>query len=566
MKTFLTFVLTSILGCLFVQTAQSQQNEFTLKVDKDTATINAGDSTTFIINFIIKNGFDASIFLKFDAGIPQMESGEAGLSAYVVNMPYSAVKLKVRTTAIFTKSGLYNFSITGVNGSLSSVVQCYVNVVTMPPPPTYSNWRIRKTVKNNEPVPEFVVQDNEENYWHGYNALQKEKKNTPIEQWGTTNPSNMGSTTIPPVIDPVNSKIWLYSRIDGQALARYTLQGTYKTLYDRSNTPLSNLEITALAIDTVINSVWVGTLKGLARLTGAVWTVFDSSNSVLGKEIITGIVVSGSIIWVGTQQGLAKYDGTSWTRFTPKNSTMPAPFVHSMAAEANGDLWMGLSNEYYANQERLEPNSMIGLAKFDGINWTLYTNNNSTLHKDNYVNSIAIDKKGNKWIASASHKLQDMTKIFGGAGILKFDNTKWVSFTTENSPLPDNRINWLGLDKNDNVWFHQSTPYDFVKSFWGVFNEKGLPFPYAPTDVEEQIEIIDGIQIFPNPTSSSFAITGAEDISYIRIMNSLGMEVVRQQGANGKIEVDVSKLQSGLYFVTVRSGARTIVKPVVVSH
>jgi ligand-binding sensor domain-containing protein len=43
-----------------------------------------------------------------------------------------------------------------------------------------------------------------------------------------------------------------------------------------------------------------------------------------------------------------------------------------------------------------------GLAKFDGVNWTVYNTSNSGL-PDNYVNAIAIDGQGNKWIGTANN-------------------------------------------------------------------------------------------------------------------------------------------------------------------
>jgi ligand-binding sensor domain-containing protein len=49
-----------------------------------------------------------------------------------------------------------------------------------------------------------------------------------------------------------------------------------------------------------------------------------------------------------------------------------------------------------------------GLAKFDGVNWTVYNTSNSGL-PGNSVNAIAIDGQGNKWIGT-----------YGG-GLAKFD-------------------------------------------------------------------------------------------------------------------------------------------------
>ena len=118
------------------------------------------------------------------------------------------------------------------------------------------------------------------------------------------------------------------------------------------------------------------------------------------------------------------------------------------------------------------PNSMIGIAHYNGTDWKLFNNQNSPLGTYNYISSISIDKKGNKWFSTAS-QFDKYNASRGGAGILKYNNVDWTAYTPTNSPLPDTNVNWVGLDINDNVWFRQF--YVGAKSasqiFWGVFNE-----------------------------------------------------------------------------------------------
>lgn len=213
---------------------------------------------------------------------------------------------------------------------------------------------------------------------------------------------------------------------------------------------------------------------------------------------------------------------------------------------------------------------MVGLAKFDGINWSLFNNTNSPLDTSNYVNAIAIDKKGNKWIATASRfiMLHDSLDCFGGGGILKFDNTKWTAFTTENSPLPDNRINWVGVDNDNNIWFcHVKDFYTPPGNFWGVYNEDSLSIPQAPTGIHEEPKYAsNGILIYPNPTSTSLSVEGIGNISNISIINSLGIEVLSQNEVSGKAQIDVSSLSNGLYIVKIHTATKDVVKSIIVSH
>jgi ligand-binding sensor domain-containing protein len=53
-----------------------------------------------------------------------------------------------------------------------------------------------------------------------------------------------------------------------------------------------------------------------------------------------------------------------------------------------------------------------GIAKFDGVNWTVYKTSNSGL-PDNDVKSIAIDAQGNKWIGTWREGLRNLMEQDG---------------------------------------------------------------------------------------------------------------------------------------------------------
>jgi len=558
MKTLLSAVLlTTTLFGFAVTTAK--QNNFTLKPDRDTISINVGETATFAITITALNGFDASIFLAQNPGSPQMLSSTSALTNSIVNAPYTGVKFTVTTSKIFTKGGVYSFHITGTNDeSFPSTATCYVRVI----PDTRAQWRFLQQNESFVYVPNFVFQDADNNYWHNYKGMQKETKDTPMELWGNNPSSKFVHTELNPIVNVKNNRVWM--SYNGSGIVSYTLEGNSKTLYYTSNSALPDNDVLALGLDSTTGAIWAATRKGLARFEGTEWTVFNSTNtnSILDNELISSIVIAGTKMWIGTAKGIVRYDGKEWKRFTPQNSGMPAPFARVFAVEANGDVWMGLSNDP-TDDGIGENRRMIGIAKFDGTNWTLFDNKTAPLGKSNYVNSIAIDSKGNKWISTIGHLYP-----YGGTGILKYDNTSWTSYNTENSPLPSNEVNWVGVDNEDNVWFHQriDAHSSGVKNFWGVFNENGLPpFLAPPTGVEEQPEVTDGIAIYPNPTSTTFTINGADNILSVKLMNSLGMEVSRKSVVvSGSVEVDVEDLASGVYFVQVRTATGVIIKSIVV--
>ncbi|MBS1537311.1 MAG: T9SS type A sorting domain-containing protein [Bacteroidetes bacterium] len=82
--------------------------------------------------------------------------------------------------------------------------------------------------------------------------------------------------------------------------------------------------------------------------------------------------------------------------------------------------------------------------------------------------------------------------------------------------------------------------------------------------VNEQSAESDGIRLFPNPTSTSFTLSGVEGIASVRIVNSLGEEVKRSAHVGSEYSIDVSDLVSGLYFVSIRTAKSAVVKPMLV--
>jgi len=58
----------------------------------------------------------------------------------------------------------------------------------------------------------------------------------------------------------------------------------------------------------------------------------------------------------------------------------------------------------------------------------------------NYVEDVAIDEQGNKWIGT------------WGGGLAKFDGVNWTVYNTDNSGLPHNSVDALAFDEQGNTW------------------------------------------------------------------------------------------------------------------
>ena len=109
-------------------------------------------------------------------------------------------------------------------------------------------------------------------------------------------------------------------------------------------------------------------------------------------------------------------------------------------------------------------------------------------------------------------------------------------------------------------------------TFW-VSGRNGMMLTWKPetSGVEEEHIPSNGenaLTLSPNPTSTSFTISGIDNIVSVKLMNSLGVEVVSRKllVVSGKLEVDVSDLASGIYFVQMRTVTGMITKPIVVQR
>ncbi len=112
-----------------------------------------------------------------------------------------------------------------------------------------------------------------------------------------------------------------------------------------------------------------------------------------------------------------------FTNYTTATSGLPDDFVNGgVVIDHNNNKWFGTSS---------------GVAKFDDVNWTVYTTANGLI--DNFVTCIAVDANNNIWVGTNS-------------GVSKFNGATWTNFTSING-LPIDAINDIKEDANGNIWF-----------------------------------------------------------------------------------------------------------------
>ncbi|HPF52188.1 MAG TPA: two-component regulator propeller domain-containing protein, partial [Draconibacterium sp.] len=178
--------------------------------------------------------------------------------------------------------------------------------------------------------------------------------------------------------------------------------------------------------------------------------------------------------WFGTyDSGIWNFDGTDWTNYSESNSNLAYNSVvyNSMALDSKNNLWVGTLKStmgtgvtmydrsqwhVFNSDSGLVYNNVVniaiddqgekwfvttkGISSFDDSIWVSYTSENTGIDIIDYVFSVAIDRENNKWFGSYR-------------GALKFDGTTWTAYNTSNSGLKWNLINAIAVDNDNNIWF-----------------------------------------------------------------------------------------------------------------
>jgi ligand-binding sensor domain-containing protein/signal transduction histidine kinase len=114
---------------------------------------------------------------------------------------------------------------------------------------------------------------------------------------------------------------------------------------------------------------------------------------------------------------------------------LPQNTVHSIAQTRDGYIWIGTEE---------------GLARFDGVKFTVFDKQNTPQLKSNYIRALLADRQGALWIGTAE-------------GLLRMLNGSFTIFTT-NEGLPSNTIQAIYEDREGNLWVATATGLGLFKS------------------------------------------------------------------------------------------------------
>lgn len=169
-------------------------------------------------------------------------------------------------------------------------------------------------------------------------------------------------------------------------------------------------------------------------------------------RFVTSLVDDGNNVWIATQSGgisRLQKSNNNWFYYNKANSNLPDNFINDLAIDANGYKWIATKHK--------------GLVRFDGTNWVNYNTGNSNIPSDN-ISSIAVDSRNHIWCGTDN-------------GLARYNGSNWAIFNTGNSPLLSNIIYDVAA-QDTIIWV--ATPHGVYKyngSTWLNYNtiNSGLP-------------------------------------------------------------------------------------------
>jgi len=208
------------------------------------------------------------------------------------------------------------------------------------------------------------------------------------------------------------------------------------------------------------------------------WVIYDEFNTGIPSIYINDVEIDNQgNIWVATSEfyydyympnrggGIAKFDGLKWTVYNTSNSDIPSNNVTAIAFDHYGNLWVGTDGS--------------GLAKFDGTNWTVY-NWSTSGSPSGYITDIFVDHSGKVWVGTSSNLAGQ------GGGIAVFDGPNFTVLNSSNSPLPNNEIYQIS-GNSTSIWIVTlGSVIRIVDTVWTNFN-------FDPFDGPMHIAVYDPI-------------------------------------------------------------------------
>ena len=342
-----------------------------------------------------------------------------------------------------------------------------------------------------------------------------------------------------------------------------------KILYNQTNSGLESLTFVGPDyVDIRVNgsafdksgNLWVTNSRiknGLKVLKpGGQWQSYAMDNildSAIDNNFGTMAIDKNGTKWLSTSEdGVIGFNETNnkFKKITsgPDTGNLPISNVRVVAVDNRNQLWIGTTKglrvlpnvSSFQSEEQMTANPII----------ILEDNLAQELLFEQFITDIAVDGANNKWIGTADSGLFLVSP--------NGQETKY-HFTINNSPLPSNVINDIGINS--------ATGEVFIATAKGMVSFKGVS-----TAANDDLS---NAYVYPNPVRPEYQgtvkIAGLLDRANVKITDIGGNLVYETTSEGGTIEWDTTafgkyKVASGVYmiFISAQDGVETKVKKVMI--
>lgn len=239
---------------------------------------------------------------------------------------------------------------------------------------------------------------------------------------------------------------------------------------------LTHRMVLSLAEDPKTGDIWVGTMRGLNRISAGRVTGFLQTDSGLPNNVVYGVEVIRDHVWAATAAGTGDFDPRSgrWKLYDHQNTPMHEPWCYAVKGTADRvfiGVWGGGILEHDpATGSFKEYRDPDGDFHFD------------LLPDDGPINDIT------SWIAIEEGILWQTTYF----GCSRYDGSKWRTWVEGKSPLPSNftqfvttrgKVAWIGTDRGLSVTDAETWVNYFVGpkgEGWMEIHRPGQPIEKRP--------------------------------------------------------------------------------------
>lgn len=161
--------------------------------------------------------------------------------------------------------------------------------------------------------------------------------------------------------------------------------------------------------------------KAITQYTQDVW----GADAGLNNNSVTAIAQSqDGYLWLGTEEGLARFDGVKFTVFNRQNTPgMQSNQISALLADTHGNLWIGTDGG--------------GLTRLKNGKFTTYTTRDAL--SNNVILSLYEDRTGVLWIGT------------NGGGLCRFENEVFTKHPL-GSRLPDAAVFSISGGRDASLW------------------------------------------------------------------------------------------------------------------